>query len=312
MRVTAIITVYCLVLFAASGEESPSPQELIHRMGDPALSVEEHQKAASALRKIHTKEVIPILIKARTEQNVFDPQAPVSGALGGTNPTYILHVGEACEDILMVLITDGLSPTSKDHPYSVRDWDAWWEKHRGMTLEQIQAEAHTAYDEYYRKEHAQQAALDDRSFRGKLTHTPQELIHRMGEPNVSVEDRRKASNELAKMGGKEIIPALIEGMKDQRVFDPEVDAAGQSEYLTAPGEPPHKRMTYVETVDMACMSILRELLSIPVSKGTNYYPVENWDAWWHNHRDMTLEQMRQEVQDAVKKQRASDSSGRAQ
>lgn len=110
-------------------------RKLIFAMGDPSLSVIRHYEAATMIAASTENEALPYLIQALDDQRVFDPEySRPSGA--PDDPPVILTVGKRCESMLLYTFLQ-VTPKSA-HSYRVKDWNAWWHQHRGMTLYEIQ------------------------------------------------------------------------------------------------------------------------------------------------------------------------------
>ena len=122
--------------------------------------------------------------------------------------------------------------------------------------------------------------------------SPQELIRRMGDPQLTVKERYAASNELSNTNDKSAIPLLIEALKDKRVLDPAAEAVNAPVGLDS---------TYVLTVGVWSEGILVHLVSkgaasLGAWQGDAWpcYDGMDWPAWWLKHQQMSLDEIQTE------------------
>jgi hypothetical protein len=140
----ALMIACCFLVLISRGADAQAAvgnsseiETLIQLLGDPRLSSQKHIEAADALQK-SGKAAIPALIHALQDQRVYFPhwEVPNSGAIH--NQYMDLTVGEACDLILLAIITP---PNCGGVGYpKVTDWPSWWKKHKDMSLEAIQKE----------------------------------------------------------------------------------------------------------------------------------------------------------------------------
>ena len=117
----------------------------------------------------------------------------------------------------------------------------------------------------------------------------QSLIQQMGDENISQETKNAIPEKLYNYG-KETIPYLIEALDDERVFD---DC-----YIFPNGE--SLSDCFKLPVKDECRWIMYEII-IPSPllgyKYSYYYEVKNWQQWWKENQDKSLNEIRKMVRD---------------
>lgn len=111
-----------------------------------------------------------------------------------------------------------------------------------------------------------------------------DLVEALGDPSLSVEDRRAAAEMIAASTSARVIPALIRSLRDKRVHDPEalppVSSGGGGK-------------SYSENVGQACERLLyRIILKGDAPRG---FKVEKWGPWWEENRHKSLTEIRVEA-----------------
>lgn len=105
------------------------------------------------------------------------------------------------------------------------------------------------------------------------------LVHFLGEPSLSVGDRYAARDLLFSCKDERVIPFLVEGTTDERVFDPEAERPSGS-----PEDPP-----YVKLVRHECSQLLHRWF---VQDVRSRYRVKNWKEWWARHKHLPIDKIR--------------------
>ncbi|MCK5123273.1 MAG: hypothetical protein KAQ87_03965 [Candidatus Pacebacteria bacterium] len=124
------------------------------------------------------------------------------------------------------------------------------------------------------------------------------LIQQMGDDNVSQEIKNAIPEKLYDYG-KEAIPCLIEALDDERVFDS--CYVGPSGMLRFSNDECNQQFL----VNSKCMEIIKGIITpspYPKCASHNkvyrfYYQVDNWQQWWNENQDKSLNEIRKMVRD---------------
>lgn len=108
------------------------------------------------------------------------------------------------------------------------------------------------------------------------------LIELLGNPNVELWDRYCAEEILSNCKDERVIPFLIEGTEDYRIFDPK--AEGPSGNPEGP--------TYIRTVRHVCVTILRSWF---IRNPSSRYRIGDWKEWWNKHKHMSVREIREMI-----------------
>jgi len=150
------------VLREASWELFEAPLHgLIERLGRDDASPPQKQEALDALYRAGI-EAFPLLIDHLDDARRFERHRDVQNYMGMAanakrpEPLYAdIPVGEACRDLLHRLITPIYrSPYERvfkprGELFIVKDWEAWWEKNKGRSLEDIRKGLEPLVDRYF-------------------------------------------------------------------------------------------------------------------------------------------------------------------
>jgi hypothetical protein len=119
---------------------------------------------------------------------------------------------------------------------------------------------------------------------------PASWIAIMGDSAATRQQRDQAAEFLVGMG-REAIPALIDSLRDPRVFYPE--------YMPAGAPDSSNRWRIDLTVGTECDHLLSRIISGNRCLLTPGYPyqVSNWRTWWAKHQQMSLKEIQKEVYD---------------
>jgi hypothetical protein len=149
--------------------EDEDAAALIDRLADPKASLEQKEAVKRQILD-KGKDALPVLIdhlgdarvfKREDIQNYYNlpPHRP-------TPPPVMANVtvGQECERILYDLITPRPSPSVdlvKGKPFSlsilrVTDWEAWWKKNKGKSLQEIHKDLQPLVDRYWREHGTEQ------------------------------------------------------------------------------------------------------------------------------------------------------------
>ncbi|MCK5504380.1 MAG: hypothetical protein KAJ10_04425, partial [Thermodesulfovibrionia bacterium] len=115
----------------------------------------------------------------------------------------------------------------------------------------------------------------------------QSLINQMGDDNVSQKIKNAIPEKLYDYG-KEAIPYLIEALDDERVFDAcyELPSGYDGQDCV------------ILLVKQRCNSIINQIITPNPSlnyKYSYYYKVGNWQQWWNENQDKSLNEIRKMV-----------------
>jgi hypothetical protein len=139
---------------------------LIDKLADPALDSDKKQAIKRKIIMTGAK-AIPLLIASLKDPRVYEKHRDVQNYYGLSptqkmpEPIYAdITVGEQCEDMLYEIITPRQYRSPYEKPIkafsfqklSVPDWEVWWRKNKGKSLEEIHHEMIPLVDRYW-KEH---------------------------------------------------------------------------------------------------------------------------------------------------------------
>lgn len=115
--------------------------------------------------------------------------------------------------------------------------------------------------------------------RPKIILEYEHLIAILGDASVRVEDRYVALDILKSSKDERIIPLLVEGTSDQRIFDPAAEHPS-----AGPDDKP-----YVKRVKGVCGDILRGWF---IRNPRSQYEIRDWKAWWAANQNTSIDEIR--------------------
>lgn len=107
------------------------------------------------------------------------------------------------------------------------------------------------------------------------------MVEMLGQNNVEREQRYIVVRILSQIRDRAVVPALVAGTRDERLFD---------ERGNFPNDPPElgPRTMLVEDV---CTDLLNAYWGI----GRGTYVVDDWTTWWEERRSWSNEEIRRDI-----------------